>query len=156
MVELDFVVITYQNINFPVRIVDRAVVLNNIRYPQIVQRPGEIFMDRLELQSNLTFYPSPDLAYHASIRAKFMLDSLALYETITNVPPYYFDFLITALARKLSSYYPSSRWKEQQEADYQMTLKEMKAAPEVNLLIDPDELLMYPYRYGYYTRFGVL
>lgn len=156
IVELDFVVITLQNIQFPVRIIDRATHFNNIRYPQILQRPGQVFLDRLELQTNLTFYPSPDLAYATMIRAKFMLDRLSLFQVINELPPYYYDFLITALARKLSNYYPSSRWKEQQESDYQMMLQDIKAGAEINLLINPDELLMLPYRYGYYTRFGVL
>lgn len=156
IVELDFVILTLENINFPVRIVDRAVVLNGIRYPTILQRPGEVYIDRQELQTNIVFYPAPDLAYQCSIRAKFMLNRLSLFQVITEVPPYYYDFLITALARKLYDYYPSTQWTPKKEEDYQMMLKDIKAAPEINLLIQPDALLMFPYRYGYYTRFGVL
>lgn len=156
IVELDFVSLFIQQIEFPVRIVDRAVILNNVRYPQISQRPGSVYMDKLDLQTNLTFYPAPNLAYQCQIRGKFMFDRLSMFQVITEVPPHFYKFLRYALARELSSYYPSNSWNDTKESEYQMMLKNVKSAVEVNLLINPDNLLMNPFRYGYYTKYGVL
>lgn len=162
IVELDFVIIEQQNIDYPIRIVDRAVVLNNIRYPTLVGMPDKVYLDRLELQSNLTFYPTPSLAFTCKIRAKFMLDSLSLFDVITEVPPYFFQFLIYGVARQLSAYYPSSSWKTSsfafsvQEEEYQTMLQRLKGSAEVNLLIDPDYILLSPFRHGYYDRFGIV
>lgn len=156
IVELDFVNISIENISYPVRVVDRAVLLNNVRYTLIQQRPGSVYIDKLELQTNITFYPVPDLAYETEIRAKFMLDRLSLFQIINELPPYYYDFLITALARKLHNYYPSTAWTPEKEMEYKEMVEEIRAAAEINLLINPDNILMNPFQYGYYTRYGVL
>jgi hypothetical protein len=162
IVELDFVVIRQQNIDYPIRVVDRSVILNNIRYPTLIGMPDKVYLDRLELQSNLTFYPTPSLAFSCRILAKFMLDSFELFQVITEVPPSMFEFLIYGLARQLSAYYPSSTWKTSsfafsvQEEQYQTTLQRLKGGNSVNLLIDPDYILLSPFRHGYYDRFGII
>lgn len=162
IVELDFVTLTQQTIDYPVRVVDRAVVLNSIRYPTLTGIPDKIYLDRLELQSNITFYPAPELAFTCKIRAKFMLDRLSPFQVITEVPPYYYKFLRYGLARELSAYYPSASWKTSsfafsvQEEEYQTMLQRLKGSQEVNLLIDPDNILMSPFRHGYYDKFGII
>lgn len=156
IVELDFVTIQIQTIDYPVQVVDRAVILNNVRYPSLQAQPNKVYMDRLDLQTNLTFYPTPNLAYTTQIRAKFMLDRLSLFEVINEVPPYYYRFLRYALGRELSSYYPSSTWAQKQEDDYLKMYQVIKGSAEINILIDPDPILMQSYRYGYYDLFGVI
>lgn len=156
IVELDFVTVTIQQISYPVNIVDRAVILNQVRFSQGQTRPGAVFMDNLDLQTNLTFYPKPDQQYQCQIRAKFMLDRLSMFQVITEVPPKYYKFLRYALGRELRSYYPSSSWDEIKENEYQMMLKQIKASPEINVLINPDGLLMCPYQYVYNSIYGVL
>ncbi len=156
LVELDYVTVTIQQISYPVNVVDRAVILNQVRFSQGQTRPGAVFMDKLDLQTNLTFYPKPDQAYECQIRAKFMFDRLSLFQVITEVPPKYFKFLRYALARELRAYYPSSSWNEITENEYQMMLKNIKASPEINILINPDGLLMTPYQYVYNSIYGVL
>lgn len=154
IVELDFVTIGIQEIQYPVNIVDRAVILNQVRYQQGATRPGAVYMDKLDLQTNLTFYPKPDQQYNCQIRAKFMFDRLSLFQVITEVPPYFYKFLRYALGRELISYYPSSAWDERKESEYQMMWKNVKGATEVNLLINPDGLLMTPYGCSY--NYGIL
>lgn len=156
IVELDFVTVTVQEVSYPVNVVDRAVILNQVRFAQGQTRPGAVYMDKQDLQTNLTFYPKPDQQYQCQIRAKFMLDRLSLFQVITEVPPHYYKFLRYALARELRSYYPSSSWDEIKENEYQMMLKNVKAAPEINILINPDGLLMTPYQYVYNSIYGVL
>lgn len=163
IVELDFVNLTQEgSIVYPVRIVDRAVILNCIRYPQATSIPDKVYLDRLELQSNLTFYPTPALAFQTKIRAKFMLDRLSLFEVITQVPPYYYKFLRYGLARELSAYYPSSSWKTStfafsvQEEEFQTMYQRMKNSAEINILIDTDNILLSPFRNGYYNKLGVI
>lgn len=156
IVELDFVTVTIQQISYPVQVVDRAVILNQVRFSQGQTRPGAVFIDNYDLQSNLTFYPKPDIAYLCEIRAKFMFDRLSLYEVINEVPPKFYKFLRYALARELRSYFPSSSWDDIKESEYQMMLKNIKASPEINMLINPDGLLMVPYQYVYNSIYGVL
>jgi hypothetical protein len=156
IVELDFVLLTVQTISYPVQIVDRAVVLNNVRYPSLQAMPSKVYLDRLDLQTDLTFYPTPNLAYATTIKGKFMLDRLSLFQVINEVPPYFYRFLRYALARELRSYYPSSTWADTQENEYQKMYQMIKGSSEINILIDPDAILMQSYRYGYYDLFGVI
>jgi hypothetical protein len=156
LVELDFVTIQVQTIDYPVQVVDRAVILNNVRYPSLQAQPSKVYIDRLDLQTNLTFYPTPNLAYTTKIRAKFMLNSLALFQVINEMPRYSYRFLRYALGRELSSYYPSSTWTQKQEDDYLKMYQVIKGSAEINILIDPDPILMQSYRYGYYDLFGVI
>lgn len=162
IVSLEYVVITLENIQYPVRVVDRAVVLNSIRYPTLVGMPDKVYLDRLELQSNLTFYPTPSQAFTCSLRCKFMLDRLTLFQAITEVPAYYYKFLRYGLARELSAYYPSASWKTNtfafsvQEEEYQAMYQRIKGSAEVNLLIDPSYILLSPFRHGYYDKFGII
>jgi hypothetical protein len=108
-------------------------------------------MDKLELQTNLTFYPVPDLAYVCTVRGKFMLNRLSLFEVIQEVPPYFYKFLRYALGRELRSYYPSSSWDQIKEDEYQAMLKHIKASTEINILINTDPILMHPWQ-GSYTQ----
>lgn len=156
LVELDFVTVSVDQISYPVNVVDRAVILNQVRFIQGQTRPGAVYMDKYDLSTNLTFYPAPDQAYACEIRAKFMFDRLQLFQVITEVPPKYFKFLRYALGRELRSYYPSSSWDQIKEDEYQMILKNIKASPEINVLINPDGLLMTPYQYVYNSIYGVL
>jgi hypothetical protein len=156
IVELDFVTVTIQQISYPVNIVDRAVILNQVRFSQGQTRPGAVFMDNLDLQTNLTFYPKPDQAYSCQIRAKFMFDRLSLFQVITEVPPKYYRFLKYALARELLAYYPSGSWSATTEDEYKKMLANIETSAEINVLINPDGLLMTPYQYVYNSIYGVL
>ena len=155
IVELDFVSFNIDSMIYPVDIVDRAVILNNVRYPQGATRPGCVYMDKQDTKTELTFYPVPNQAYNCQIRAKFMFDRLSKFQIITEVPPHYYRFLRYALGRELDSYYPSSSWTDKKENEYQVMLKNVKAATEINLLIKPDGILMAPYRNGYYILYGL-
>ncbi len=155
IVELDFVSFNIDSMIYPVEVVDRAVILNNIRFPQGATRPGAVYMDKQDTKTELTFYPVPNLAYNCQIRAKFMFDRLSLFQVISEVPPHYYRFLRYALGRELSSYYPSSSWDDKKEKEYETMLKNVKAAVEINLIIKPDGILMQPYRNGYYILYGV-
>jgi len=155
IVELDFINFNIDSMIYPVDIVDRAVILNNVRYPQGATRPGAVYMDKQDTLTQLIFYPVPDQAYACQIRAKFMFDRLSLFQVITEVPPHYYRFLRYAVGRELDSYYPSSSWNEKLENEYQMLLKNVKAAVEINLLLKPDGILMQPYRNAYYILYGL-
>lgn len=156
IIELDFVTVSVQQVSYPVNVVDRAIILNQVRFSQGQTRPGAVYMDKQDLQTNLTFYPKPDQAYECEIRAKFMFDRLSEFQVITEVPPHFYKFLRYSLARELRAYYPSASWNDITESEYQMMLKNVKAAPEINILINPDGLLMTPYQYTYNSIYGVL
>lgn len=149
IVELDFVTINYLNTNYPIRVVDRSVILNQMRFPTAYTRPSYVYMDNLDLQTNLVFYPAPDLAYDVTVRGKFMLKHFELFEVITEIPPKYFELMVYALGRKLRSYYPSGNWTREAEDDYQTMLKNIKSGSEINIMINPDPILMTPWNRNY-------
>jgi hypothetical protein len=153
IVELDFVNIILSNGgNWAVRIIDRAMLLNHYTYTKFNQLPSSVYLDKFARESKLTFYPAPDLAYITQIRAKVMLNRLALFEVITEVPPHYYYFMQLALAKRLSFYYPG-RWDADKEAELSLVRKELKAASVVNLTTKPSSILSQPY--GTYGAYGI-
>jgi hypothetical protein len=156
IVELEFVnvAIDGQEISYPVRIINRSSLLNNTRFTALQTRPGFVILERQDLYSQLTFYPKPDQPYVCTVRAKFMLDKLELFDNLEEVPPYYFRFLRYALARELLNIYPSANWSKMSEETYQSMVANLKAATDMNLAIYPDNLLMNQYGDIGYNIFG--
>lgn len=155
IVELDYVNIIRETVSYPVRIIKRADLLNSARVVNIKSRPGFVIFVRDDLVSKLKFYATPDFPFECHVRAKFMLDHLGLFDNLDEVPPYYFRFLRYALGRELLNVYPSSNWSAQAEGEYQIMLKNLTAATDINLTIYPDNLLMKRYGEFLYESFGV-
>lgn len=155
IVELNYVNIINDNISYPVRIVKRSDILNNSRLTNLKTRPGYVILIRDDLETRLQFYPVPDKTYSCTVRGKFMLDHLELYDNLDEVPPYYFRFLRYALARELKDVYPSSNWTQTAEAAYQEMLKNLTAATDIDMAIWPDNILMNSYGNSTLDSFGI-
>lgn len=153
IVSLEYVnIILSSGGNCPVRIIERSMILNHYTYSNFNALPQSVYLDKFSRESKLTFYPSPDLAYVTQIRAKVMLNRLALFEVITEVPPHYYYFMQMALAKRLSFYYPG-RWDADKEQELKDAKKELKAASPLNITTKPSNILSRPY--GAYSGGGI-
>lgn len=154
IVELDYVNIIRERISYPVRVIKRSDIFNNTRLVDIKTRPGYVIFIRDDLFTKLKFYPVPEFPYECHVRAKFMLDHLELFDNLDEVPPYYFRFLRYALARELKDVYPSGNWSAQAENEYQVMLKNVTAATDIDMAIWPDNILMGSFGEFIYESFG--
>ncbi len=155
IVELDYVNIIRENISYPCRVIKRSELLNNTRLVNLKTRPGFVILIRSDLDSTLKFYPVPAFPYEVNVRAKFMLDHVELFDRLDEVPPYYYRFMRYALARELLNIYPSANWSPQAEKDYEIMLKNVTAAADIDMAIFPDNILMSPFGDIAFDSFGI-
>ena len=155
IVELDFVNLIRNNLSYYCRPIKRAELFYNSRLTNLQSRPGYVVLERRNLQSNLQFYPIPDFPYEVVVRGKFMLDHLELFDQLDEIPPHYFRFLRYALGRELVAVYPSANWTERLEKDYDEMFKNIKAAPDINMTIKQDGLLVRNYGDLIFESFGI-
>lgn len=156
IIELDYVTVQRDTSIFPVRIIKRANLFNNFYISNAQGLPGIVIFERSDQFSNLKFYPAPDFSYDCHIRAKFMLDHLELYDSLEEVPPYYFRFLRYALAKELISVYPSANWTQQAQQEYDTMLSRLTAANDMDLTINTDGALMNQYGLWSTRDIGIL
>lgn len=120
------------------------------RLTTLVQRPAYLLFENKELLSQITFYPTPDLAYPCQIRAAGMLSYMTNEQNLTNLPPYFYGFLKYSLAREFKAYYPSNNWTQQQEDKYQEYYGSILAANKVDMAIRPTQTLNRRLYFGWY------
>lgn len=125
---------------YPIEILDRASYYDNMRLTQLEARPSSVFLENLDLVSQITFYPLPDQAYPITLKVKQYINKLALHQSIVEVPPYYERYLRFALARELLGFYPSGNWPQSAEDDY-LDMRDKIFANTADLTIQPTILL---------------
>lgn len=140
VVDLVFANYSVSNISYNLRVINKATYYNVVRQTDLQTRPGFVFLDKQPRESFITFYPAPDQPYPCSIRVKCMIDELEPQEDISELPPYYYDFLKYALARKFLAYYPSGNWPQTNEDEYQDMYNNLKNANETDLTIRPSSI----------------
>lgn len=150
IIELDFVNLERDNVNYPVRIVPETEIYTNVVYQNTQSIPALVTLVRQVRFSKLVFYPVPDNAYTCIVRGKSMLDKIELFDDLEELPPYYFRFLEYALARELLNFYPSANWSPMMEKEYQIMFKDIMAANDLDMTIWPSNDLMYPYDRAYF------
>lgn len=153
---LEFVSIILSSVSYPVKIIERAELFNNTHVTTLQTRPGVVILDRQENVSYIQLYPAPDQAYVCRIRTKSYLDSLELQQDLNQIPRFYYKFLRYALGRELRSIYPSSNWPDTTEQEYQRLFKLVTSAGDINLVIEPSNILMQAYDYNDSSLFGDL
>ncbi len=145
-------VTTYQGANtgfatslvYPLRIINKATYWNVVRQTNLLARPGFIFLDKQADESFITVYPVPDQPYPYSIQVKSMINSLGNQDTLQELPPYYFGFMLYAMGRKWLGYYPSANWPAQNEAEYDDYYEQLKSSNETDVTIRPSVTLTAP------------
>ena len=133
-----------QGIIYPLQIINKAQYYGVTRLLPLNTRPGFIFLDKQADQSYVTLYPAPDQPYPWLLGSKVMINQLAAFQDLTELPPYYNGFLKYALARKFLSYYPSANWPDTSEQEYQDYYNTVKNVNETDLTIRPSAILSRP------------
>ena len=133
-----------QGIIYPLQIINKAQYYGVTRLLPLNTRPGFIFLDKQADQSYVTLYPAPDQHYPCLLGCKVMINQLAAFQDLTELPPYYYGFLKYALARKFLSYYPSANWPDTSEQEYQDYYNTVKNVNETDLTIRPSAILSRP------------
>ena len=95
---------------YPVRVISDRDYYSVVYYESSRGRPSSCFIQNHIGQTNLILISAPDIAYDCEIKAKFVLSNLTLNTNITNVPPYYFQYLKYALAKELALEYLPANW----------------------------------------------
>jgi hypothetical protein len=152
IVDLEFVNVfqgpTSDNIVYPVRILQKAQVYNNVRLMG-TGFPNYCIFEKFPQFSQITFGPTPDQSYMCHIHARFMIDQFILFSDISQVPIYYERFMQYALARELLNFYPSQNWSASAEGEYQRMYKNMTAGNQNDMTILSSSILRDNYYYGY-------
>ena len=129
---------------YPLMIINKATYYNVVRLQNLQARPGFIFLNKQADESFVTVYPAPDQPYPFSIQVKSMLNSLTAFQDISELAPFYYGFLKYAVARELSSYYPSSIWDAKLESKYDDYISNIKNSNETDLTIRPSVTMTAP------------
>lgn len=132
------------NLNYPMRIINKAEYYGVVRQDGLVARPGFIFLNKQVLKSIVTVYPAPDQAYPCQLQVKCMLNKLVAQQNLSQLSPYYYGFLKYALGREFRSYYPSGNWSDTAEQKYQDYYETLKNANETDLTVRPSVILTAP------------
>jgi len=132
------------NLNYPLRIINKATYYGVVRQNNLFARPGFIFLDKQADESFVTVYPAPNQAYPCQLYVKCMLNKLSNQSTLGELPPNYYGFLKYALARKFLAYYPSGNWPAVNEQEYNDYYETFKNANETDLTIRPSVILTAP------------
>ena len=83
-----------QGIIYPLQIISKSQYYGVTRLSPLVTRPGFIFLDKQALESFITVYPSPDQPYSCLIQVKSMLNKLIANQSLDELPPFYYGFMI--------------------------------------------------------------
>lgn len=131
--ELKYVTIKDDNLNYPVDILPDEFLLNRTHLTAARGRPQRCFFQNENELSTITFFSLPDKTYECRIKAKFILENVALNENLNEVPRSYHLFLKFALGGLLNSHYPGSTWTTKNESFYQSLLKDIQASSDLDL-----------------------
>jgi len=141
IISIQFAGIKYQNLYRPIKVFtafdqfERYRVLNGSG-SLFTGWPFAVYLENNVGVSSITFYPSPQEAFTASLKCKVDLDDFQPQKVILNVPPFYYKYLRYQLARELCMVFNrTSNWDELKESEYQKLLKEMRAGIALDLTI---------------------
>lgn len=133
-------------IAYPLRVLTRTPVYDDVRNTQVQARPRYMLLRKDVEFSTIEFFSVPDQNYDFVLQAKFYLDKFDLFSPIANIPLNLQRFMRYALARELIAFYPSANWPQQNEDEYQRLFKEFRSSNDLDLTVRPSGLLQRRYR----------
>lgn len=154
LVELKHVALIASGARYPVRVVDDYDYYAVIYYESAQGRPASVFYQNDIAQTTLTFVAKPDIAYTCELKCKSILSGLSLNTDITNVPPYYLQYLKYALAKELALEYLPSNWTAFHEKRYQKLEDHLRTMADVDFSLRLSNALI-GRRQWYYNNLGV-
>lgn len=141
IVQLEYCNITFDQINWPVRVVTRTQMYDNYYNNVVSSRPSYVLQRNEVDRTTLTFFNKPDQPYDCVIKGQFYLDSFEKFENIRNVPISLNRFFLYALARELTGYYPSSNWSDRMESEYQRMFDDLMNRNDIDMTARPSTIL---------------
>lgn len=139
IVDLKYITIQDGDFSYPVIIQSdelwyyRKRKLNNTERPQQAFLQNALNQGTSSEESKIFFFSKPDKTYTCLIKAKFILNAVALSQPLDEVPNYYHRFLKYALGRTLNDHYPGSTWNQKKEDTYTQLLENITNASDVSL-----------------------
>jgi hypothetical protein len=133
IVQLKFVTITFDNIQYPVDIVEDHVWFRIRRTLNLVGRPRDVYLQNEPFLTNLFFLIKPDKAYQCEIKAKFIVPNLTFTQDISTLPTYYKLFLIYELASLLVDFEPGTNWTAKSEQIHQRLKENLRSTNDIDL-----------------------
>jgi hypothetical protein len=141
ILDLFDVYIVYQDIQYPLEVIDHDTAFQLARALSTTTRPTKVFLQNAETNSTLKFIYSPDMAYTCYIRAKFYLGSIGLAQNITSVPNTYFRYLRYKLAKELASVFETNTWDDFKDSELNKMEADIKALSNKNWAIKQTRLM---------------
>lgn len=135
---------TATSLVYPLRIINKATYWNVVRQTNLLARPEFIFLNKQDTESFITLYPIPDQPYPYILQVKSMLNYVSNTDLLTQLPPYYYGFLLYAVGRKFLGYYPSANWPQSNEDEYMDYYNTLKNVNETDLTLRPSVILTAP------------
>jgi len=139
---------------YPVRVISDRDYYSVIYYESAQGRPASCFIQNEIGQTNLIFIAKPDIAYDCEIKAKFILSDLELNTDITNVPPYFLQYLKYALAKELALEYLPRNWTERHETRLKKFEDHLRVMNDYDTSLRVSDALI-GRRQWYYNNLGV-
>jgi len=154
MCSLKEVALITTDTRYPVKIIDDREYYSVVYYESASGRPSSVFLQNEIGQSNLIFISSPDIAYDCEVKAKFILSNLTLNTDITNVPPYYRQYLKYSLAKELALEYMPKNWTPAHESRLVKLENHLRMMNDYDVTLRVSNALI-GRRQWYYNNLGV-
>ena len=155
IVELKHMVLLTTGTRYPVEITSDYAYYSALYYESATGRPTTVFMTNSIGKTTLKFIVKPDIAYDCEMKVKSILSNLTLNTDITNVPPYYFQYLKYALAKELALEYMPENWTAHHEARFQRLEHHLRTMADIDTDLRVSSALI-GRRQGYYNNLGVV
>jgi hypothetical protein len=141
ILDLFDVYIVYQNVQYPLEVIDHDTVYQLARAINTTTRPTKVFLQDYETNCTLKFIYTPDLGYTCYVRGKFYLSSVGLAQNITSVPNTYFRYLRYKLAKELGNVFETSTWNDAKESELSKMEDDIKALSNKNWALKQSRLM---------------
>ena len=160
-VDVPYIVIDYNDVQFPVRIIKDMQALSTMRPNSLQVIPSEArFYKENDDAGNtygiIDFYYAPDSVYNVTARVKPFIGQVTYTSTITILPQYYRTYLKLELACRLTDYYGlENMWTQKLMQQHAEAKRLIMAAVEVDLSVNPDSSLLQNSNLWYGWNLGV-
>lgn len=142
LLQLSNAYLTVNGQTFPLEIITDQEYFNSWRAVTTNGQPFQVYLDSGINTSSLTFYLTPDQNYSCTIRGKFCLSNFVANTDITNLPSYYYQYLIFLLAKRLAAAYPSGVWTQIAQDFLDQSENAVRSANKLNVLVNNSPALI--------------
>lgn len=160
-IEVNYIDVYWNNIQYPIRIVTDKNVLDVFRTTNIQTIPDsarvhlKVAEDTNQLVTEIIFFNPPNQTYDCKIRGKQLLLAASLQTDITGLPDYYLRYFRLHIAKHITQFYPNNGWSDQMETMYRDAENIVMQSVDQDLWVRSPGLLSSNDLYMYNTYLGV-